>query len=446
MSRGLIDAGFEVVRAYDAWPAAVETYRRNLGSHVVEADLNNLLSIVPEISALAPDIVCGGPPCQDYSLAGRREEGQNASMTIAFAIVVATVRPQWFVMENVTQAQKSQAWAEARAMLKRAGYGLSESKINAAYYGVPQSRRRLFVIGRLGEKDGFLQSSLAAKASADPMTLRQFFGSTVPDVVFFPATSDARRSFYGADESAPTIRERSIRSLPASHRYHAADLALLNNGYVYSRPVRGGRGVRTIDEPIATITRTSWERPTPKYLGAPHHLDPVIATDTAVLTLDQIARIQGFPIEWTWGARAKRDVLQMIANAVPAPVARSVGEVILERHRGQSVPAIKGRFVTWLVRNGRNQATAHNIKANVGRARRLLDGRTFADVGHEILALEAAPGFDALPKNTKSDLRRALAILAEFETSKLPSKRKTRRPTAALPPEQETGAGLREAA
>ncbi len=446
MSRGLVDAGFEIVRAYDAWPAAVETYRRNIGTHVVEADLNNLLSVIPETSALAPDIVCGGPPCQDYSLAGRREEGKNASMTIAFAIIVTTTRPEWFVMENVTQAQKSEAWAEARAMLKRAGYGLSESKINAAYFGVPQSRRRLFVIGRLGEKDGFLQSVIAAKASAAPMTLRQFFGSAVPEAMFFPATSDARRSFYAADESAPTIRERSIRPLPVAHRYHPADIALLENGYVYSRPVRGGRGVRTIDEPIATITRTSWERPTPRYLGAPHHLDPVIATDTAVLSIDQIARIQGFPIDWTWGDIPKRDVLQMIANAVPAPVARTLGEVILERHQGQSVPAIEGRFVDWLVRGGRTRTTAHNVKANVGRARRLLNGRTFADVGHEILALETAPGFDVLPKNTKSDLRRSLAILAEFETSKLQRKRKPRRLVASLPLEQETGAALKEAA
>lgn len=119
MSRGLVDAGFDVVRAYDAWPAAVETYRRNIGPHVVEADLNSLLSIVPQITALAPDVVCGGPPCQDYSLAGRREEGKNASMTVAFAIVVTATRPEWFIMENVLQAQKSQAWAEARAMLKR---------------------------------------------------------------------------------------------------------------------------------------------------------------------------------------------------------------------------------------------------------------------------------------------------------------------------------------
>lgn len=415
MSRGLVDAGFEVVRAYDAWPAAVETYRRNIGPHVIEADLNDLLSIVPQISALAPDIVCGGPPCQDYSLAGRRQEGKNASMTIAFAIAVTTVRPQWFLMENVTQAQKSQAWAEARAMLKRAGYGLSETKINAAYYGVPQSRRRFFVIGRLGEKDGFLQSAVAAKASVAPMTLRQFFTSPSLKVPIL--------------EMPGPLRE--LQS-------YSADTALLENGYVFSRPVRGGRGVRSIDEPFPAVTRTSWERPGPKYRNAPHPDDPIPADLTAALTRDQASRIQGFPAAWRWTATSQRDILQMLANAVPAPVARSIGDVILERHRGQSVPAIKGRFVDWLVRGGRNRATAHNLKANVGRARRLLGGRTFADVGHELIALETAPGFDALPKNTRSDLRRALAVLAEFEASKLQKPRRPRRSVASASLEPES--------
>jgi len=426
MSCGLRDAGIRVISAYDAWPVAVRNYNFNLGrDHAKVVDLNHLLGIVPEIMRLAPDMICGGPPCQDYSLAGKREEGQNASMTIAFAIAVTTVRPEWFLMENVLQVQKSQAWAEAKAMLKRAGYGISESKVNAAYYGVPQARRRMFIVGRLGEKDGFLQSAIAERASAKPMSLRQFFGAHVPEAVYFPATSDARRSFYSADEPAPTIRERSIRPLPSMHRYHPADIALLENGHVYSRPVRGGRGVRTIDEPISTITRTSWERPTPRYLSAPHPDDPVCASETAVLDVRQISRIQGFPAGWGWIATAKRDILQMIANAVPAPVAQVLGEVILERHRAESIPAIEGRFVDWLALNGRNRATARNIKANVNRARRLLSGRTFAKLDDELTALDLATGFDELSKTTKSDLRRALTLLSEFEVAKLKKPRKS---------------------
>lgn len=418
MSRGLIDAGFEIVRAYDAWPVAVQNYRHNVGRHAEVADLNNLLSIVPEISRLAPQMICGGPPCQDYSLAGKREEGRNASLTIAFAIAVTTVRPEWFLMENVTQAAKSEAWAEARSMLKRAGYGLSESKINAAHYGVPQARRRLFVIGRLGERDGFLQSAIASAASSDPMTLRDFFRQAVPDAPHFQSRMPSKGSVWSADEVAATIKFSSGRPIPATHRIHPDDAALIQNGFVYSRPLRGGRGVRTIDEPIATITRTSWERPTPRYLNAPHPKDPVSATKTAVLTRDQISRIQGFPADWQWIAATKHDVNQMIANAVPAPVARSLGEVILARQDGQTVPAIEGRFLDWLVSGGQTRPTARNVKYRVGRARSMLGGRTFSDSVLEIAALEAAPGFDALSKSVRSDLRQALRLYADFLAAK----------------------------
>lgn len=414
MSLGLKQAGFEIVRAYDAWPVAVDNYNRNIGDHAVVADLKDLLSTVPEILGLAPDMICGGPPCQDYSSAGNRTEADNARLTLAFALIVSIVRPQWFMMENVIGCVKSATWAEARTVLKRAGYGITESRINASRYGVAQSRRRLFVIGRIGERDDFLASSIAAAASAQPMTLRDLFGTITPAAIYFPATSEARRSIWGPDEPAPTIRERSIRPIPASYQTHPDDAALIRNGFVYSRPVRAGRGVRSIDEPFPTVTRTAWERPTPRYLSAPHPGDPVAAVDTAVLTVQQISRIQGFPVSWQWHASAKQDILQMIANAVPAPVATALGRVILDREAGRSVPDIEGRFLQWLHKRGRSKASARNVKASTGRARRLLGGRTFDNLALEIAALEDIPEFQAMRKATQSDLRQALRLLAEY--------------------------------
>ncbi|MGO7438280.1 DNA cytosine methyltransferase [Rhizobium ruizarguesonis] len=417
MSLGLKEAGCDVVAAYDAWPVAVENYNRNLGvDHAKVADLGDLLGIVPELLKLAPDVIAGGPPCQDYSSAGRREEADNARMTLAFALIVATVRPQWFLMENVTTAAKSATWAEARTVLKRAGYGLTESKIDASRYGVPQSRRRLFVVGRIGERDGFLASAIAAAAASAPMTIRDLFGATTPAAMYFPSTSEARRSIWGPDEPAPTIRERSIRPLPESYRPHPDDAALIENGFLYSRPVRAGRGVRSVDEPFPTITRTAWERPTPRYLSSPHPADPVAASETAVLSVSQISRIQGFPIWWEWRASAKRDILQMIANAVPAPVACAIGSAILDREAGKTVPAIEGRFLHWLVRRGRSRQSAWNAKSLAGRARRLLGGRTFEVPALELAALESLDEFRAMKKNAQSDLRQALRLLSEYQS------------------------------
>ncbi|MGR9423641.1 DNA cytosine methyltransferase [Rhizobium leguminosarum] len=397
MSRGLIDAGFNIAMAFDAWPVAVDAYRRNIGPHVQEANLGDLLSVIPTIAGLAPDMICGGPPCQDYSLAGKRVEGKNAGMTLAFAIIVTTVRPEWFLMENVTQAANSSAWAEAKAMLKRAGYGLSESKINCALYGVPQKRRRLFVVGRLGEKDGFLQSSIAAAASARERTVR-----------------DALLPNY-------------FRMMPNDDDcFRISDVKVVAGGHLYSRPLHNGRAVRTVDEAYATITRTSGEAPTPRYRDRSHPNDSASIARAAPLDLTQIARIQGFPFAWKWPPASKRDTMQMIANAVPPPVARAIGKVILERHRGRSIPEIPGGFLTWLIRQGgKSRPAAYNYTSYLRRARRILRGRTYASLALELAALEDSPEFLALPKQQKSDLRQAVRLFTQYG--------ERRRQTAAEP-------------
>lgn len=247
------------------------------------------------------------------------------------------------------------------------------------------------------------------------MTLRDLFGATTPAAVYFPSTSEARRSIWGPDEPAPTIRERSIRPLPVSYRAHPDDAALIENGFVYSRPVRAGRGVRSVDEPFPTVTRTAWERPTPRYLSAPHPADPIAASSTAVLTIDQISRIQGFPVWWRWETSAKRDKLQMIANAVPPPVAAAIGRVILDREAGKSTPEIQGGFLQWLHKRGRSRQSARNMKFLAGKARQLLGGKTFSALALELAALEAAPEFQTMRGNPKSDLRQALRLLSEYQ-------------------------------
>jgi DNA (cytosine-5)-methyltransferase 1 len=107
----------------------------------------------------------------------------------------------------------------------------------------------------------------------------------------------------------------------------------------------------------------------------------------------------------------------MIANAVPAPVAASIGRVILDREAGKTAPAIEGRFVRWLTTTrGRSPQSAWNVKSLAGRARRLLDGRTFFVPALELAALESVEDFRAMKKNTQSDLRQALRLLAEYQS------------------------------
>lgn len=206
MSLGLKQAGFDVVAAYDSWQEAVDIYRANLGGYVRQADLKDIFQIAPAIIAQRPDLIAGGPPCQDFSAAGERVEGERAGLTRAFAMLVCIVRPKWFLMENVPLAARSQAWADARAMLMKAGYGLTESKLNASLYGVPQDRKRLFVIGRLGEADGFLESALAAARSPQPMTVRDMLGDALGIAFYVHPRMPGKRGIWSTEEPAPTMR------------------------------------------------------------------------------------------------------------------------------------------------------------------------------------------------------------------------------------------------
>jgi DNA-cytosine methyltransferase len=417
MSLGLQRAGFEVVQAYDSWKAAVDVYRANLGGYVRQADLKDIFRIAPIIAALAPDIICGGPPCQDFSPAGQRVEGEKASMTRAFAMLVCIARPRWFLMENVPLAARSQAWKDARAMLVKAGYGLNETKLDASLYGVPQSRKRLFVIGRLGEADGFLESALAAARSARPMAVRDMLGDALGEAFYAHPRMPGKRGVWSTAEPAPTMRGSSRRPMPESYQPHQADAALVEAGAFFTRPYHDGRGVRTLDEPAPAVVRTTRERPRQSHLDRPHPADAVHPSAAAVLTQQQVSRIQGFPASWDWSSAAVRDVDQMIANAVPAALAEAIGRVILAREAGENIPEIQGHFGQWLRRSrGFSKQAVRNAKSRVNRARRLLSGRTFADLAMELSALEAVEGFASLKAGTQSDLRRALRLYREWQT------------------------------
>lgn len=133
LSKGLLDAGIDVELAIDHWPSALKVYERNLAVPTVRADLARLPTL-PNV-----DIICGGPPCQDFSSAGKRREGARAALTTTFAKVVASCRPQFVLYENVPQATNAEAYRAARSRLRSVGYGLTEVVLDASLYGVPQS-------------------------------------------------------------------------------------------------------------------------------------------------------------------------------------------------------------------------------------------------------------------------------------------------------------------
>lgn len=395
MSLGLKRAGFDVAAAYDSWPAAMAVYRenhpeqktmlrplripRNRARGPKVADVGDLLELVPTLLDLDADMIAGGPPCQDFSKAGKRVEGTRADMTLAFAALIAVARPQWVLMENVKEVTNSKAWQRARAILKRSGYGLSEMLLDAAQHGVGQQRVRFILVGRLGEEDGFLNDVLELPKKAPRTTVRDVLGDDV-GVHPGPGYPEEARAYY-------------------------------------LRTYRNRRAVWSIDEPCKTITRKAGYR---NGEHTPHPSDTTDASRAPLLTWEQLAMLQGFPPGWKWG-EAKGDRNLMVANAVPAPLAEAIGRAILARHRGDTIPEIEGKFVKWLkAKKGYSGPVLRNRVSQVRRARRLLKGRILADPDQEQALLQRTKKFMALGTTVRSDLLSALALHAEWRNPPVP--------------------------
>ncbi|MCF0176915.1 MAG: DNA cytosine methyltransferase [Bacteroidales bacterium] len=223
MSLGFQNAGFDIVAAYDNWQPAIDIYRKNF-SHPIHKRNLAVEDITEELKLLAPDIIIGGPPCQDFSIAGKLNlTGCRANLTRIYSQIIAGVRPQWFVMENVHTIERSPIFAEALKTFTDAGYGITKHVWDASYMGVPQMRRRYFVIGRLGKEDDFMLQLLLDGLSDERMTIREYFGGKFDvDCIYQHPRNYKRRGIFSIDEPCSTIRSVN-RPIPANYAIHPAD-------------------------------------------------------------------------------------------------------------------------------------------------------------------------------------------------------------------------------
>lgn len=229
MSLGFEQAGFDIVGAFDNWDAAIRIYQDNFSHPIFKQDLSSD-DAVPKIRSLKPEMIIGGPPCQDYSIAGKRELGNRANLTIQFAKMVAAVKPRWVVFENVYNIERFPMLPQMQRILSDAGYGYSCRVIDASYCGVPQKRRRFILVGKLGAENGFLDQTIASRLSSHQMTVRDYFGDALQtEFYYMHPRSYNRRAVFSVDEPAATIRGIN-RPIPENYKRHPADKADIEEG------------------------------------------------------------------------------------------------------------------------------------------------------------------------------------------------------------------------
>ena len=164
LSLGFEQAGFEVISAIDMWKDAIVTYNHNRTSKVAK------VKTVEEFNEVElPEIVkhhhvtgiIGGPPCQGFSTVGRREiDDPRNKMYLEFYKAVRIAKPDFFVIENVKGMLTLNKGAFVKDLIERfgpngLGYTISYQLLNAADYGIPQNRYRVFYVGIKGHQFEF---------------------------------------------------------------------------------------------------------------------------------------------------------------------------------------------------------------------------------------------------------------------------------------------------
>jgi len=280
LTLGFQQAGFEVVAAFDHWQPAIDVYKANFQHPIFNVDLSEIMDY-SIFSQWESDMIIGGPPCQDFSSAGKRNENNgHGNLTVSFAEIVCHMRPQWFVMENVERIITSEKLKLVKKLFKETGYGLTESVLDASLCGVPQIRKRYFLIGQFEGEDNFLEYYIAKNLRQKQMTLHDYFGSSLGIEYYYRhPRSYARRGIFSIHEPSPTIRGVN-RPIPKSYVKHEGDPT----------------------DDISTV------RP---------------------LTTEERSYIQTFPENFIWlGTKTEKE--QMIGNAVPVKLAEFVGFCIKE--------------------------------------------------------------------------------------------------------------------
>ncbi|WP_100031098.1 DNA cytosine methyltransferase [Escherichia coli] len=370
LSLGFLKGGFDVVGAYDFWDPAIECYRDNFSHPIKKLDLSNVDDVVRELKDIDFDMIIGGPPCQDFSHAGLRIEGARANLTRSFSEIIKRIKPKWFVMENVDRALRSGAYLEARGIFKESGYGLTEIVLDASKCGVPQKRKRLFVIGKLDVRDGFILNEVMCGISKDSMTVRNYLGDSLGIEYYYRHPRNYnRRAIFSIDEPAPTVRG-------------------------VNRPIPDG------------------------YLG--HAGDPVsISENVRPLTTFERARLQTFPEDFKFKG-VKTNLEQMIGNAVPVELAKYVAVTIMEYEKKQ-VKGIydKEGFRAWLLNEKKlTKRTSSDIISRCCRGVSFFDseGVDFynCEIDEIIMKLERLESFVRLGVSLKSQLRRAFKLYYEY--------------------------------
>ena len=356
MSLGFEQAGFEVVAAFDCDPINTSTYVSNFPSAKgITVDLSRLSGCeIRQMAGLRSrqtiDVLFGGPPCQGFSLIGkRRMDDPRNQLLLEFARLVRELMPSYFVVENVAGLLAGDARLFLESFLRRvrrAGFTIVEpiTALNAADFGIPENRRRVFVIGfRKGMPSPELpipDSDNQEPPNPPRPTVWDAIGD-LPDIDQFDylVTSDVLHTELGKPSGyASELRGEAAGYSSRMRRCTNALRGLsgcLRTLHSHDTMRRFSRTAPGHVEPVSRLFRLAKEScsPTIRAGTGPSHgsftaARPIHPVYHRCISVREAARIHSFP-DWFSFHPTKWHGFRQVGNSVPPRLARVVASAVL---------------------------------------------------------------------------------------------------------------------
>ena len=300
-SLGAMAAGVEIVAGFDIWPVAGSVYRANFPSarfylcDLAALDESDIRSIRDGLGDV--DLILASPPCTDHSPARGAAPPSPAGLDLPWCVwaFARVFRPRWIVVENVVQMRRWHGYRAFLWSLCGLGYCIRQEILDAADFGVPQRRRRLYVV---------------CDRETDPPEIAPRASDCVPAACVVDLDGYAYTPLY-TPRRAPKTVERVERALRALGR----DATFLSVYY------GSGPQWQTLDVPLRTIT-TSGHFALVRPDGNGGH-------EMRMLQVDELRRAMGFPASFDFGGCVRTDTMRLLGNAVCPPVMQAIVETLI---------------------------------------------------------------------------------------------------------------------
>lgn len=271
------------------------------------------------------DMLCGGFPCQAFSIAGKRRGFNDTRGTLFFEIarIIEVKRPKIIFLENVKgllNHNKGETFSIIIQTLSELGYGVQWMVLNSKFFGVPQNRERVFIVGHIrGQPRPKVFPFTASSRQTDELQ-----GLKVGAIT-------ARRGTAKSDGDYIVESIRQTQKNPQGMRVYGTDGVSTT---IASQA--GGLGAKTglykVDRKTGKIKDGSVSNTLQAKDGQSHSLETFIGKENMAirrLTPTECERLQGFPDGWTEGF-SDTQRYKMMGNAVTVNVIRTIGEKLLE--------------------------------------------------------------------------------------------------------------------